>query len=119
MANSLYIAAMEPGSGKSVVALGVMEMLSRRIRRLGYFRPVVSSANEPDNNIRLIKARYHLDLVYEDMFAYTHEDARNLVAVDIDGFSRQVNAGSGFQCDVHEQILARGNAAEGTARPAR
>ena len=80
MANSLYIAAMEPGSGKSVVALGVMEMLSRRIRRLGYFRPVVPSAKEPDNNIRLIKARYDLDLTYEEMFAYTHEDARNLAA---------------------------------------
>jgi superfamily II DNA or RNA helicase len=28
MANSLYIAAVAPGSGKSVVALGIMEMLS-------------------------------------------------------------------------------------------
>ena len=67
MANSLYIAAMEPGSGKSVVALGIMEMLSGRTRRLGYFRPIVPSAKEPDNNIRLIKARYHLDLAYEDL----------------------------------------------------
>ena len=80
MANSLYIAAMEPASGKSVVALGIMEMLSRRTRRLGYFRPVVPSAKEPDNNIRLIKARYHLDLDYEDMYACAHGDARNLVA---------------------------------------
>ena len=80
MANSLYIAAMEPGSGKSVVALGIMEMLSRRIRRVGYFRPVVPTAKDPDNNIRLIKSRYHLDLDYEDMFAYAHDDARNQVA---------------------------------------
>jgi phosphate acetyltransferase len=80
MANSLYIAAVAPGSGKSIVALGIMEMLSRRIRRLGYFRPVVPSAKEPDNNIRLIKARYHLDLDYEDMYACAHGDARNLVA---------------------------------------
>jgi phosphate acetyltransferase len=80
MANSLYIAAVAPGSGKSIVALGIMEMLSRRIRRLGYFRPVVPSAAEPDNNIRLIKSRYQLDMAYEEMFAYTHKDARNLVA---------------------------------------
>jgi phosphate acetyltransferase len=80
MANSLYIAAVAPGSGKSVVALGIMEMLSRRIRRLGYFRPVVPTAEEPDNNIRLIKARYHLDLDYDDMYACAHGDARNLVA---------------------------------------
>jgi phosphate acetyltransferase len=80
MANSLYIAAVAPGSGKSVVALGIMEMLSRRIRRLGYFRPVVPSAEEPDNNIRLIKARYQLEPGYEDMYACAHGDARNLVA---------------------------------------
>jgi len=80
MANSLYIAAIEPGSGKSVVALGIMEMLSGRIRRVGYFRPVVPSAEEPDNNIRLIRSRYDLDLAYEEMFAYNHEDARNMVA---------------------------------------
>ena len=80
MANSLYIAAMAPGSGKSVIALGVMELLSRRIRQIGYFRPVVSSAKEPDNNIRLIKTRYNLDLSYDEMVAYTHEQARNLVA---------------------------------------
>ena len=80
MANSLYIATMAPRSGKSVVALGLMELLSRRIRRVGYFRPVVPAAKEPDNNIRLIKARYNLDLAYEEMFAYSHEDARNLIA---------------------------------------
>ena len=80
MASSLYIAAMAPGSGKSVIALGVMELLSRRIRRIGYFRPVVSSAKEPDNNIRLIKARYNLNLSYEEMFAYTNEAARDLIA---------------------------------------
>jgi phosphate acetyltransferase len=80
MADRLYIAAMEPGSGKSVIALGIMEMLSRRIRRLGYFRPVVPSAKTPDNNIRLIKARYQLTPGYEKMFAFTNEDARNLAA---------------------------------------
>ncbi len=80
MANSLYIAAMEPGSGKSIVSLGIMEMLSRRIRRLGYFRPVVPSAKTPDDNTRLIKGRYHLDLDDEEICAYTHVDARNLFA---------------------------------------
>jgi len=80
MANSLYIAAVAPGSGKSVVALGIMEMLSRRIRKIGYFRPVIPSGQAPDNNIQLVKTRYNLDLTYEQMYAYTHEEARNLAA---------------------------------------
>ena len=32
MSNSLYIASMEPASGKIALVLGVMETLSRRIR---------------------------------------------------------------------------------------
>jgi phosphate acetyltransferase len=90
MARSLYIAAIEPRSGKSIVALGIMELLSRRMRKLGYFRPVVPSAKAPDNNIRLIQARYNnirliqarynLNLAYEDLFVYTHEAAQNMSA---------------------------------------
>ena len=80
MANSLYIAAVAPRSGKSVVALGIMEMLSRRIGKIGYFRPVIPSSQSPDNNIQLVKTRYNLDLTYEQMYAYTHEEARNLTA---------------------------------------
>ena len=80
MANSLYIAAVAPGSGKSVVALGIMEMLSRGICKIGYFRPVIRSSQAPDNNIQLINTRYDLGLAYDQMYAYTHEEALNLVA---------------------------------------
>jgi len=80
MAHSLYIAAIEPGSGKSIVALGIMELLSRRIREVGYFRPVIPSGDKPDNNIRLIQTRYSLGLTYDDMFAYTHDEAQNMSA---------------------------------------
>jgi len=80
MARSLYIAAIEPRSGKSVVALGIMESLSRRIRKLGYFRPVVASGNRPDNNIQLIRKRYNLSLTYEEMYACQDEEARAMTA---------------------------------------
>ncbi len=78
MARSLYIAAIEPRSGKSVVALGIMELLSRRIRNVGYFRPVIPSREVPDNNLQLIRNRYRLNLAYEEMYAYSHEDAQAL-----------------------------------------
>ncbi|UCE53925.1 MAG: phosphate acetyltransferase [Desulfobacterales bacterium] len=80
MARSLYIAAIEPRSGKSVVALGMMELLSRRISKVGYFRPVIPSSAAPDNNIQLIRKRYNLDLPYEDMYAYSHEKAQAMAA---------------------------------------
>jgi phosphate acetyltransferase len=53
---NLYVTAMEPESGKSVVALGLMELLSRRVERLGFFRPIVS--DEPDSQLELMRARY-------------------------------------------------------------
>jgi len=76
MAYSLYIAGIEPGSGKSLVALGVMELLSRRIRQIGYFRPVIPSKEIADNTIQLIDIRYNLESTYEEMYAYVHDDAQ-------------------------------------------
>jgi phosphate acetyltransferase len=79
MAHSLYIAGIEPGSGKSLVALGVMEMLLQRVRQIGYFRPVIPSKEIPDNNIQLIDNRYHLESSYEEMYAFIHDDAQAMV----------------------------------------
>jgi phosphate acetyltransferase len=82
MANSLYIASIEPQSGKSVVALGIMEMLSRRVGSIGYFRPIIPTGQKPDNNIELIRQRYHLDQAYHDTFAFTHNAAQVLSTGD-------------------------------------
>ena len=79
MSKNLYIATLEPRAGKSVVALGIMELLSRRLRRVGFFRPVIPDVAR-DNNIELIQSRYDLKIPYEDMFAYRHSEAQNLVA---------------------------------------
>lgn len=78
MTRGLYIAGIEPRSGKSVVALGLMELLSRRIHNVGYFRPVIPEGPKPDNNIRLIQSRYNLDLDYEEMYAYSHDEAKKM-----------------------------------------
>ncbi len=79
MSNKLYIASMEARSGKSMVALGIMEMLSRRLNKIGFFRPVISGVNT-DNNINLISGRYHLEQPCEAMYAFNRDEARDLVA---------------------------------------
>ena len=43
MARSVYIAGLGPGGGKSTIALGLAELLSRQVARLGVFRPLVPS----------------------------------------------------------------------------
>lgn len=80
MSNNLYIAATEPMSGKSLVALGLMELLSRRQARLGFFRPVVAHADRPDNDILLIAGRYGLQVGVTAVHAFTHDEAQRLLA---------------------------------------
>jgi acetate kinase len=70
MAKSLYIGTLGPRSGKTFVLLGVLELLSRRIEKLGFFRPVIRSLDQPDNDIELVRSRFNIDLPYESMYAY-------------------------------------------------
>jgi len=83
MSKNLYISALEPKSGISLVALGVMEFLVRNLVRVAVFRPIVNmkhNRNEEDEIIHLISSHYNLDIPYSQMYAYTFEEARTLVA---------------------------------------
>ena len=80
MSRSVYITSLEPQSGKSVVALGLMEMLSGKAERLGFFRPIVQSGPGPDPQIELMRQRYRLDAPAEAMQALTDEEAQAAIA---------------------------------------
>ena len=55
MADSLYIAILEKASGKLLVSLGLLELLSRRIGRVGFFRPI-TPGDERDDDLKLFHA---------------------------------------------------------------
>jgi phosphate acetyltransferase len=78
MARSLYVAAMEPRSGKSVIVLGLMELLSRRVRKVGFFRPVIASNDHRDKELHLVLSRYDLAHDYDAAYAHTHDEARQM-----------------------------------------
>jgi phosphate acetyltransferase len=78
MARNLYVTGMEPRCGKSVVALGVMELLSARVERLGFFRPIVPSSAERDPQLELVRRRYQLDASYEEMHALAEDEAAEI-----------------------------------------
>ncbi len=80
MSKNLYIATMEPRSGKSVVLLGLMELLSRRIQNIGIFRPIIQAGERKDDYIELALARYKLKFKYEDLYGCTHQEARALLS---------------------------------------
>jgi phosphate acetyltransferase len=47
VARSVYVTGLDAGGGKSTIALGVAELLSRRVRRIGVFRPFTRKDDDP------------------------------------------------------------------------
>jgi phosphate acetyltransferase len=80
MSKNLYIAASEAEAGKSLVVLGMMDFLSRHITKIGFFRPIVRSADVMDNHIRLIYERFNLDFDYADMYGLTSDEMMRLIS---------------------------------------
>ncbi|MDX1437803.1 MAG: phosphate acetyltransferase, partial [Anaerolineales bacterium] len=79
MTNSIYLTTIEPYSGKSLVSLGITELLLRRTPRVGIFRPVIEVPPDKgcDKNIELLLSYFKLDIDYEDTYAFfTHEVSR-------------------------------------------
>lgn len=79
--NALYITATRPATGKSAIALGTMQMLSRSMGKVAVFRPII---NEPqlegkDPDINLMLEYFKLDQSYKDTFAYTHKEAQEII----------------------------------------
>ena len=74
MARSIYIASIEGHSGKSTVALGVLNALSHQIGRVGVFRPVARSADERDYVLELLLRDDSTDLEYDDCVGVTYDE---------------------------------------------
>ena len=84
MSQGIYITSAEPRSGKSVIVLGVMEMLSGRMGKVGFFRPVVQDEKKPDNMTNLIIRRYGLKTTYSMLYGCGYDVARDMLVRDRD-----------------------------------
>ncbi len=78
MSESLYITSTEARSGKSVIALGVMELLLRKVERVAFFRPIIFE--KEDNDIELISSHFQLKIPYDQMYALTTSQVSDLLA---------------------------------------
>jgi phosphate acetyltransferase len=80
VATRLFLASMEPRAGRSVVTLGLMELLTRRLGSVAYVRPVVASSQELDPRIELVRRRYGIDADPRDLWAYGSDEVADLTA---------------------------------------
>ena len=74
MATSVYVAAVEGFTGKSTVALGVLEQLSRRVERVAVYRPVVRGDAATDYVLDLLVSHEAVQLTYDECAGVTYAD---------------------------------------------
>lgn len=79
MAGNLYIAAADADSGKSLISLGIMGILLRYMKRVGFFRPVIQGNGNSDHDIELIRKRYGLPFRSDEMYGMSIEEAHDLL----------------------------------------
>ncbi|MFU8842406.1 MAG: phosphate acetyltransferase [Bacteroidales bacterium] len=79
MLKNLYIAAAEAESGKSLITMGIMDLLSRHVKRLGFFRPIVTTDGKSDHDIGLVSKRIQLPFTPDEMYGLKSADALDLL----------------------------------------
>ena len=80
MSKGIYVATIEPNSGKSVVVLGLMRMLLGKTAKVGYFRPIIEDTKEGelDNHINTVLSHFELDINYKKTYAFTRSEILDL-----------------------------------------
>lgn len=76
MTNAIYLTTTEPFSGKSIYALGLVNLLAGKTDKISYFKPIITvKKKEKDRRLTLIKDHFKLTQAYEDMFSFTIQKA--------------------------------------------
>jgi phosphate acetyltransferase len=78
VARSVYVTGIDRGDGRQVVELGVMELLTRQVDRVGVFRPLVHDG--PDRLFELLRARYRLSQDPASVYGMDYDEAAALQA---------------------------------------
>ncbi|GAA5045057.1 phosphate acetyltransferase [Nocardia callitridis] len=71
--STVYIASPEGDTGKSTVALGVLQLLCATTARVGVFRPITRSTTEPDYILELLLEHSTADIDYAQAVGATYE----------------------------------------------
>lgn len=84
MTKTIFIATTEPYSGKSIIALGIVNMLLAKARKVGYFKPIINDdpKDKKDVDIETIVNYFGLPIAFDDTYAYTRLEAMKQMETD-------------------------------------
>lgn len=74
MAQSIYVASVEGRTAKSVVALGALEAMKTKHKKVGVFRAVVPSRDTKDRVLELLLANLSTKLDYESCIGVGYQE---------------------------------------------
>ena len=77
MARSIYITSAEGNTGKSTIALGILDTLTQSIEKVGVFRPIARSSIERDYVLELMLNHDGVDLDYDLCVGVGYDDVHN------------------------------------------
>lgn len=73
MARTVYLTSPEGNTGKSTIALGLLDLFGAQVQRVGVFRPVVAAGTGRDRVLELLLQHDGIDLDYEECVGVTYE----------------------------------------------
>ncbi len=81
MSKNVFIASSEPYSGKSIIAIGLVNMLLGKTRKVGYFKPIINAdpKDKKDDHIATVTEYFGLAVNYEDTYAFTRSQALQMI----------------------------------------
>jgi phosphate acetyltransferase len=78
MNRSVYIITPSNQSGKSIISLGLMQMLQRTTPKVAFFKPVVEDKEEKDNHIDAVLSHFKIPMEYEEAYAFSRSELNEL-----------------------------------------
>jgi phosphate acetyltransferase len=81
MSKNVFIATSEPYSGKSIIAIGLVNMLLGKTKKVGYFKPIINTApnEKKDDHVATVTEYFGLSVNYDDTFAFTRSQALQFI----------------------------------------
>ncbi len=112
--SGIYIAAPEPETGKSTIALGLLHRLAATVAKVGVFRPISRLGEDRDYILELLLGHATAGLSYEQCVGVTyqqlHADGEAAMASIVDSYHAMADA-----CDA---VVIVGSDYTDVARPA-
>jgi phosphate acetyltransferase len=81
MSKNVFIATSEPYCGKSIIVLGLVNMLLGKTKKVGYFKPIINAdpGEKKEDHIATVTEYFGLSVNYEDGFAFTRSQALQMI----------------------------------------